>query len=144
MIFRVLSEELALKYTDKTKHIFISICSPNEKHIDLPENANRLGVLNLRFHDLDQMPEGKGVVLGAKKPYKLFTKEMADIIWEFVDSHAGVETIICNCEAGISRSAGVIAGIKKGLGLSDANIFKMYLPNSLVYRTVVESKLAKR
>ena len=146
MKFRVLNEYAAMEYKEDTSHIIISICSPHGKPIRLPENKNRKGYLFLNFHDLDHLPEADKICLGVGKPYKLFTDFQADLIWSFVDEHLVLPTvnmIICNCEAGISRSAGVIAGIKAGLGLDDSDIFENFLPNSLVYRKLLERREGK-
>jgi len=139
MKFRVLNAERAMSYEEDARHIFISIGSPDYHGVTLPANKNRVSQLYLYFHDLDTMPTGTGIVLGCSKPYKLFTDEMAKKVWRFVNRHKDVEAILCNCQAGISRSAGMIAGIKKALGYDDADIFKKYLPNRLVYRKVVEN-----
>jgi len=146
MKFRVLNEYAAMEYEEELSHIIISICSPHGKPVKLPENKNRKGYLFLNFHDLDHLPEADKICLGVGKPYQLFTDFQADLIWNLVDEHLvipNLEMIICNCEAGISRSAGVIAGIKAGLGLDESDIFKNYLPNTWVYRKVLEAKQGK-
>ena len=143
MNFRVLSEDEAEQYQESRDHIFISICSPHSEYIKLPKNENRKGSLFMNFHDLDHLPEADKVCLGVGKPYRLFTVVHAELVWSLVDEHKDVDTIICNCEAGISRSAGVIAGIKAGMGLDDSDIYREYLPNSLVYRTLLEHRQGK-
>ena len=143
MKFRVLNEYAAMDYKEDLSHIIISICSPHAKPIKLPENKNRKGYLFLNFHDLDHLPEADKICLGIGKPYQLLTEFQASLIWTLVDEHKDIEMIICNCEAGISRSAGVIAGIKAGLDLDESDIFKDYLPNTWVYRKVLESRKGK-
>ena len=130
------------EYKEDRPHILISIFSPRRYSAELPKNEKRLATKFFEFHDLDHLPKPDKICLGCSKPYVLFTDEMAHSIWNFVDEHKdNVEAILCNCEAGISRSAAVIAGIQKGLGYDDSETFKRYLPNRLVYRKIVEARL---
>lgn len=62
-------------------------------------------------------------------------------IWDIVEHYTKLTGLcICQCEAGISRSAGVsaaLASVYQGYE-AEQSIFKdrRYLPNRLVYRTV--------
>lgn len=72
---------------------------------------------------------------------KLFNKDMAKQILDFVDKHSD-KLIICQCEAGISRSAGVAAALSKIYNGTDDFFFKRYIPNNLVYKTILELNYA--
>ena len=62
---------------------------------------------------------------------------MAKKIVKFVKKYLNdVELIVCQCEAGISRSAGIAAGLAKCIDGDDDYFFKRYLPNSLVYSMI--------
>lgn len=64
------------------------------------------------------------------------------ILWEIVNRYKDkINLIICQCEAGISRSAGVAGALSKVLNKDDSKIFEDYCPNMLVYRTVLEENL---
>lgn len=144
MKFRVLNEYAIKEYEESLKHIVISIRSPFAAATFLPVNPNRVAEKFMSFHDLDHMPDADKICLGVSKPYLLFTEEQARDVWEFIDRYINdIEMIICNCEAGISRSAGLIAGIKAGMGLDESDIFQKYLPNSLVYRKMFEARQGK-
>jgi len=114
---------------DKT-HILISIKDPDTSDIEIVKRENCFGHLNLAFHDFDKV----------YKDYKIFSKEDAKRILVFVRLTVPVkiEVIICQCEAGISRSAGVAGALSKIINGDDKAIFRHYLPNMLVYRTILE------
>lgn len=86
-------------------------------------------LLRLKFDDVDK--EGDTFVL--------FTKEQAIQILNFVKQIKNkVDFIIVHCEAGISRSAGVVAALEKIYNNDNNYVFKYYCPNSFVYRTILE------
>ena len=61
---------------------------------------------------------------------KAMTLEQGLDIWQFVRQHlVSVETIVCHCHAGMSRSPAVAAGIAEGIGESPTSIFANYCPN---------------
>jgi predicted protein tyrosine phosphatase len=71
--------------------------------------------------------------------YVFFDEEMAEKIVHFVKKHKdNINTLICACEAGISRSAGCAAAFSK-FYFDDDKIFysSQYFPNSLIYRTIL-------
>lgn len=127
MKFLVMSEREIKDYNIAEKHIVISITSPGYKHPELPPLKSRVCVLRLKFYDLDKPFE----------TFEIFTKGQAKNIWEFFNCFP-VTTVICQCEIGISRSAGVAAGLAKAIGQDDSRFFKVYVPNRLVYRLILE------
>jgi predicted protein tyrosine phosphatase len=109
-----------------------------------------MDVIYLEFDDLDRMPEeGSGTwgMLGGD--IRLFTKDMADKIVEFLERNDPVLAAIIHCEAGISRSAGVAAAMARIYNGTDQEFFNpaprlyevtgRYRPNLLVYRLMMES-----
>lgn len=126
--FRVLSEDDAVVYEETNPHLFISIRSPERDILTLPQNKERIAKLFLEFHDLDH----------PLSHYEIFTKEHAVEVLSFVNDNQDIKTVIINCEAGISRSAGCAAALAKILCEEDQIFFKKYLPNTLVYRTILE------
>jgi predicted protein tyrosine phosphatase len=112
------------------KHIMISISCPNDP-VELPNSANRISVLFLKFHDFNKPIEG----------YKIFDEEDAKRIIDFVNMNQGSKEdwkLVVHCDAGISRSAGVAAALSKIFNDDDKYFFKHYLPNSLVYNTILK------
>ena len=134
MQFLVLSRREIENYKCDKAHIVISIKDPETEIVGLPYNDTRLSTLYLAFHDFDDLSKdypGK---------IRLFNKEDAKKIVEFVNHYKNkIEIIVCNCEAGISRSAGVAGALSKIFNKDDTEIFKNYLPNMLVYRTIYET-----
>ena len=133
MKFLVMSEREIVDYSIAEKHIVISITSPGYKHPELPIVNSRVESLQLKFHDIDKTFISKG------KEYPAFSKEQARDIWSFFNYWAcNIKIVICQCEVGISRSAGVAAGLAKAIGQDDSRYFKEYIPNMLIYRLILE------
>jgi predicted protein tyrosine phosphatase len=118
----------------------ISIKDPSEQPIDHTMShkyGETCGILNLTFHDVDSLKIANDYKLTA------FTPEMAKQILDWVSSlmKADIDLIIVQCNAGISRSAGVAAALSLLINGDDSWVFnnKQYLPNILVYRTIIET-----
>jgi len=141
MEFWVLGRRHIVNYKCARKHIVISIGDPNDPDpVSLPVNSNRIDTLYLRFHDWDQ--RGKELFEKDESLFPsavLFDAGMAQRILEFVISYKGkFDLIICQCEAGISRSAGTAAALSRLMNGEDEYFFKRFLPNRLVYRTILD------
>lgn len=133
MKIKVFNEEDIQIYKPTEKHIVISVQDPMSLFVTLPENPNRLDCLGLHFYDLDED-------IG-QFPYSryIFTINNADAILNFVADYKNVvDLILVNCVAGISRSAGIAAALSKIYNGDDSFYFKKYLPNMLVYRTILQ------
>lgn len=103
----------------------ISIHDPDD-----PVDLSRVGgcmfdILELCFSDID--------TVSGFEQYTLFNKEHAKQIVEFVKMYVKHTHFFVHCDAGISRSPAVAAAISKGLGRSDMDFFKKYVPNRRVY-----------
>lgn len=117
----------------------ISIKDPSEKPIDYAmahKYRETCGILGLIFDDVDSLKTADKYKLTA------FTPDMAKQILKWTNAlmKAGVELIIVQCNAGISRSAGVAAALSLIVNGDDSWVFndKRYLPNRLVYRTILQ------
>ncbi len=131
MKFKVLSREKVEQYNVAEKHIVISIRDIGSEKAKLPELENRLDELFLTFSDFDVPLEG----------IQVFNKGMAELTWNFIDKYIKeIDVIVVNCEAGISRSAGMTAAISKILNGEDDLFFKRFLPNMLVYKMMLKEK----
>ena len=134
MEIKVFSEETIKKFRTDKKFAIISILSPN-REIDLSclcEQENFIGILNLRFYDLDEDTE--------IFPYSkyIFKPGDAQDTLDFVELiNCGLDILCIHCEAGISRSAGIAAALSKIYTGNDNYFFKHYCPNRLVYRTIL-------
>lgn len=135
MKFLVKSEREILDFFTYKKHILISIKSPDSKAIKLPILDSRIATLFLDFHDFDgdRYPE---MIKNPK--FVLFKKKQAEIILGFVLANiTKVDLIVCQCEAGISRSAGVAGALSKIFNNDDSFYFKNYIPNKYVYNIIL-------
>ena len=130
-----MSEREIQKYRVNEPHIIISINSPKFNKAIIPYRPNCLEILYLEFHDLDNK-----IISGGVK-YKLISSLDAERVWEIVNVYKDkIDLIICQCEAGISRSAGIAGALSKVLNGDDTGIFKKYLPNMLVYKTILNGR----
>lgn len=78
--------------------------------------------------------------------FQLMTKEDAKKIIQFVERwYNDVDLIIVHCNAGISRSSGVCAGIMKCFTGDDSQIYDnpYYHPNTLCYNLILEEYYKK-
>jgi len=125
------------------RHLIISIRTPGDpKEAKLPINERTMGVLRLLFDDIPDVPEGVEEELVKQqrdlggRDLLFFDKVMAREIFDFVRPHKEtVGTIIVHCDAGVSRSPAVAAGIAKMVfEQNDMVFFDEYYPNSRVYR----------
>lgn len=131
-------------------HVVISITTPGDPNeAKIATNNHTCGVLRLSFHDLDtaSMPEDVHQAILKDEPHlaepgMLFDMTMArkvvDFVADTVAQQGGhLDLVLVHCDAGISRSPAVAAAIAKGIGQDDSDFFRRYLPNLLVYRSIV-------
>ena len=126
----VLSRLHARGFRGGEPYVVISIRSPGDSALALRPDPLRRARMNLVF--IDGAPEW-----GHEQPKAvLLTPDQAERIARFLARHSDV-TIVINCGAGISRSAGVAIGIRSALGF-DAGEFAEapYDPNPHVRRLV--------
>ena len=109
----------------------ISITDPDKELNHFAKNPNIVGICRVQFHDTDPDILVRNEIL--------MTNEDAIHIKNFVIAMKDkVDCIIVHCEAGISRSAGIMAAIQKFLIGSDEAIFgnRKFAPNMYCYRLV--------
>jgi len=119
------------KYKDSL-HALISIRNPGAKLATYIHVFDK--VLHLTFWDMS------GDIPGT--PYKIIQYDQVAAITAFVDSLPDDCVLVVQCEAGISRSAGVAAAIDKYANDSPADwIFKSgkFVPNMTVYNKVLNA-----
>ena len=122
------------------KHIVVSIHDPKSPKIQMFATKNRLDTLRLSFHDWDGEQLRIMYEREERPEMVFFSVEMAKQILKFVDKYSDkVDLIVCQCEAGISRSAGIAAALSKIFNKDDEYFFKHYIPNSLVYSQIIRA-----
>lgn len=138
MKFVILNKSKAerLSYTDySSDKVIISIRTPGDKKAEFDSNNKTIkDILYLEFYDISYNSQE------IFKGYEPMSDEDAIKIKDFVLKWKDkVDTIWVHCDAGISRSAGVAAGILESLGEDNSYIFdsKMYFPNLLCYSKIL-------
>ncbi len=139
----VMNRDTIEKYEEKRDHIVISIHDPYDTAAVLPKNDCRLDVLTLKFHDWDDKQKYKlqNDFKNSKTAKKMVfsSKRDAKRIVNFIRFYEGtVDAIICQCDAGVSRSVGVAAALSHCLHGHDDYFFKRWHPNRRIYRLVLE------
>ena len=126
----VLSRELLKTYTHDKKYAVISIVDPTDNPARLEKDLNRVAVLHTPFRDTDE----------SNGEYRISSFH-SELISKFVTTMVSmnVNFIVVQCELGISRSSGVAAALSKHFNGADSLFFKHYVPNMLVYRTILNS-----
>jgi len=139
----VMNRDMIEKYEEEKDHIVISIHDPYDTPAKMPKNESRLDTLHLKFHDWDDQAKFKLQHEFSNSPTakKMVFVSKADArkIVKFVRFYDGtVDKIICQCDAGISRSSAVAAALAHCLGEDDEVFFKRYIPNRRVYRLILD------
>ena len=136
MEFKVYSRNKAKKESYKLDKptIIISITDPDKNLNTFANNPNIIAICRLQFDDTDPDIKLKYEVLMAPKD--------ASKIKDFVEAYKDkAELLIVHCEAGISRSAGVMAAIQKYLIGDDSAIFnsRRFCPNMHCYKLTLNA-----
>ncbi len=102
----------------------------------MPER--RRAIWRVSFHDIDGLPPD----LTGNPPPVLMDQPSADGIAEFVWRHWPIPLIVAHCEAGISRSAGVVAALNDWMP-ERLTVIQTGVPNRLVWRLVREALMRR-
>lgn len=117
-------------------NVIISITDPDSREAAIPPSKETKDILRLQFWDI--VDYSRMATEEEKKKYeRIFDDFDALAIVKFIQQHIDdVEMIICHCEAGISRSAGVAAALARLCNGDDQDFFARYHPNKLVHRKI--------
>jgi len=108
--------------------IIISIADPDNDHPEIDTFRGLQSILKLSFHDITP-------AMNVPEKYKHMSDEQAVEVAEFIKEHKDIDKLIVQCDAGISRSAGLGAGVFAFLSNSENEILtdSRYIPNMWVY-----------
>lgn len=145
MEFMVLSRDEIREFRTNKRHIVISVMDPEDPigPAEIPGSRKRMNILRLAFHDWNSR-DRKMIEMSKSfntKSFVFFSEEMARRIVVFVRkalAAGGLQLIVCQCEAGISRSAGIAAALAKCINGDDKYFFKHFGPNTLVYSLIIK------
>lgn len=136
MEFYVYSRQKAKSesYRLKVPTLIISITDPLSTLNTFAQNRNIVSICRVQFDDVTRENAGPDDILMRVQD----AQKIRDYVRAYADK---VECIIVHCEAGISRSAGVMAAIQKYLLGDDSEIFNsnLYLPNEHCYRLMTSA-----
>ena len=114
-------------------YLVVSVTDPDRTEAVLAESPYQKAVLRLRFHD----KSGPRAALSGKVA---MTPAVAREILVFVREHLPeAALIVCQCEAGISRSAAIAAALSCILQGEDSFFFAHYAPNNWIYQTLLKA-----
>lgn len=116
-------------YENDARWACISVASTAEMFVPI-HRQRRKGLLQLAFADIDRPLPG----------LVHFNDDHAHDILDFVTHWwSKIDTLMVHCEAGLSRSPAIAAAISRLKYGKDREFFaEPYLPNRLVYRTLLE------
>jgi predicted protein tyrosine phosphatase len=127
-------------------YIIISITENSEEFAKIPKRKNCKGILQLKFSDVE---EDIGQDIIDKYKLTLFNENHARQILNFVfENENDVKMIVCQCDAGISRSSATAKALDKILNSNAKTEYHFclldskfdilpFFPNNLVYRTLI-------
>lgn len=119
-------------------HVVLSVREPNKPQAAYPDNDSRIAVRRFVFTDEDC----EATAQRNGQTHLLMTDEQAEHLLKFVkDFDQHITLIVCQCDGGLSRSAGMAAALSviyNGPG-SDSHIFTRKIPNRYVYRKILEA-----
>lgn len=121
------------------EHIIISIYCSDDKPARIQESKLTKAILTVMFDDITIKHCEKYPAVAEK--YKIFTTHTAKTIADFIEKHILVPLVICQCDAGISRSAGVASALSKFYLGNDDEFFgarSRYVPNTMVYSVLLD------
>jgi len=129
------------KQNNQDSYALISIRGYMDPKPKLEKNSTIKDKLFLMFDDIDYNIEKP-----PSENLRCISEKQANQIVDFISKNKdNVDTIIVNCMAGKSRSAGVAAAILKFYHNDDTPIFNnnKYIPNMTCYRTVLNAFFEK-
>ena len=118
------------------KHIVIGYRTPAVKYPEIKYSQNcvdhmEVGVHDIHLQDIDAWNQRGGVV---------FTNQNAQEIINFVEKNRNkMNLVVCQCDAGISRSSATAAALSFIYNGDDSWVFdnRKYSPNELIYNTIL-------
>ena len=125
---QILNQGLIASTRPSVPYVVISISGSGMIPAKVNSNPNRYDVLHVTFDDVEEDDISNTIPISDFKA--------SEIAYFVLSRYSEIDLLLINCQAGLSRSAGVGAAISKCLNDDDSAFFKHYRPNMLVYRKV--------
>lgn len=122
-----------IQYEIDIEHIVISIT--DDKDFPLIPIKKCLDILKLSIWDYDNYGHNEFSIPEEKIYKPEHAKQVLEFVFKYLDK---VNLIICQCDAGISRSSATAAALSKIMKDYDQFYFNHYCPNSLIYKTILD------
>jgi predicted protein tyrosine phosphatase len=118
----------------RTRYVLISVRSPGQRKARIPRQSALVATLFLVFDDAEPSD-----TLSVPDSIQLFSAKQAEKVKAFIEQqHEHVQSIVCQCEAGYSRSPAVAAAICRSFGGDNTSFFHEYQPNRFVYDVLIQ------
>lgn len=132
---RVLSRWEVSHFPILTTTLIISIRDPDRSRVDIVDPKKLATVICLDFWDIDLRSAGFRPRIGG--PMDIGQANLVvDKVLEMKDS---VEELIIHCEAGLSRSRGVAAGLQMLFRFNDTDLYTSGRPNAHCKSLILKS-----
>lgn len=139
MAFLVLGRSLIGSVIPKVPYLVISVTDPERSEANLAASPLCQAVLRQQFHDTSQTLDIPGLEGLSLANGTAMTAADAQAILTFAASYLDqVKLIVCQCEAGVSRSAGIAAALSRIVQGEDEFFFMHYWPNQFVYNLLIQ------
>ena len=142
LALQVLDRDGVRACSHQEPYTVLSITDPQYRHPELKRNDFCQAVLQISFSDVGE----QAARLKAVSPHvTAFTLALAAQVADFVSEQvrAGTGLLVINCEAGMSRSAGVAAALSQFYNHDETFFFEHYRPNAWVRSLVLEALQGK-
>jgi predicted protein tyrosine phosphatase len=134
--FLVLGREEIKNFNFEKPYLIISVTDPINSGAEIVQSSNLVEILSLKFDDIGKPNKFQF----GNSDDVLMNSEQAKQILEFVKRNLSkVELIVCQCEQGMSRSAGIAAALSKIVQNEDEYFLKNYWANRWVYDLLIET-----
>jgi len=137
--FKWCRQEIAEFCLEKEEHVHVAVTTPAYRMIT-PKCGRP--TLNMRFWDLNPHEIRKRKVYkddpveGEEFCSKCFSPDQAKQLLDFIGNAPQGHLVVVNCEAGISRSAGIVLALRTYYGGDIEEIFEKAYPNLYVADTL--------
>lgn len=137
--FLVMNRAEIKDFSPSDSCIVISITDPANSEAEIFDSPFLLGILRLKFDDVDGSNKFKFVFEESKDVF--MDAEHAEKILSFVKKYSpDISLIVCQCEQGVSRSPAIAAALlSKILQNEDEHFLKNYWANRWVYDLIIQA-----